>query len=263
MNGSVVIALEELRIGIVKSIKWLVAFSVVVSQSAAVAVADERVDEIKLKLSAVVAPQNILGVTESPMPGLMEVQLRGGKLLYTSEDGEFVIDGSLYQMANGRAINIQQQRINELMQPKRVSAIESLTEDDLVTFKAKGETKATIYAFTDVDCGYCRKLHREMASYNEKGIEVRYLAYPRAGVGSGSYKKLVSIWCSDNPLQAMTMAKAGKPIESKTCSNPVAKQYAMGGEVGVTGTPSLMTVDGRLLPGYMPADRLANALGIN
>lgn len=244
-----------------KSIKWLLAAVLVVSQSAAWA--DDREEQIKSKLSAVLAPKDILGISESPMPGLMEVQLRGGKLLYTSESGEFVIDGSLYQMANGRAINIQQQRINELMQPKRVSAIKSLKEEDLVTFKATGETKATIYAFTDVDCGYCRKLHREMASYNDKGIEVRYLAYPRAGVGSSAYNKMVSIWCADNPLQAMTKAKAGQPIANKKCENPVAQQFAMGADVGVTGTPSLMTEDGRLLPGYMPADRLAKALGIN
>lgn len=225
--------------------------------------ADERTELVKSKLSAVLPPSDIIKVSDSPVVGLLEVQLRGGKLLYTSEDGQFIIDGSLYQMVDGRVVNLQEQRMNELMKPQRVEAIEALTDNELITFAAKGETKATIYAFTDVDCGYCRKLHREMSAYNDKGIEVRYLAYPRAGVGSSSYKTMVSIWCADNPLQAMTLAKAGKSIPAKKCDNPVAKQYALGGELGVTGTPSLLTTDGRLLPGYMPADRLAKALGIN
>lgn len=227
------------------------------------ALADEKTDLIRSTLSAVISPSDIIDIVEAPVAGLMEVQLRGGKLLYTSENGEFIIDGSLYQMVDGRVVNLQQQRQNELMKPRRVEAIKTFKDDELVTFKAKGETKATVYAFTDVDCGYCRKLHREIGAYNDKGIEVRYLAYPRAGVGSSSYKTMVSIWCADNPLQAMTLAKAGKPIQPKSCDNPVAKQFALGGEIGVSGTPSLLTVDGRLLPGYMPADRLAKTLGLN
>lgn len=244
-----------------KHLKPLLGAALVLASSSAFA--DEKTELVKSKLSAVMPPSDIIKVTNSPIDGLMEVQLRGGKLLYTSEDAEFIIDGSLYQMVDGRVVNLQQQRMNELMKPRRVEAIKSFSDDELITFKAKGETKATIYAFTDVDCGYCRKLHREMSSYNDKGIEIRYLAYPRAGVGSSAYKDMVSIWCSDNPQQAMTLAKAGKSIPTKKCDNPVAKQYALGGELGVTGTPSLLTTDGRLLPGYMPADRLAKTLGIN
>lgn len=244
-----------------KHLKPLLAAALVLASSSALA--DEKTELIRSTLSAVMPPSDILKVTDSPVTGLMEVQLRGGKLIYTSEDGEFIIDGSLYQMIDGRVVNLQQQRINDLMKPRRIEAIKSFTDDELITFKAKGETKATIYAFTDVDCGYCRKLHREMSTYNDQGIEVRYLAYPRAGVGSATYKTMVSIWCADNPLQAMTLAKAGKSVPAKTCDNPVAKHYALGGEIGVTGTPSLLTPDGRLLPGYIPADRLAKTLGIN
>ncbi len=238
----------------------LAAATVLISVTA---FADEETDAIKSKLSTVITPADILKITDSPVAGLMEVQLRGGKILYTSLNGEYIIDGALYQLVDGRVVNLQQQRVNELMKPRRVEALEALSDDEMITFEAKGETKATIYAFTDVDCGYCRKLHREIASYNKKGIEVRYLAFPRAGVGSGTYKTMVSIWCADNRQQAMTIAKAGKSVPMATCENPVAKQYELGNELGVTGTPSLLTVDGRLLPGYMPADRLANALGIN
>ena len=122
--------------------------------------------------------------------------------------------------------------------------------------------KTAITVFTDIDCGYCRKLHQEVPELNRLGIEVRYLAYPRAGLESESYDKIVSAWCADDQRLALTRAKTGKKIESRDCKNPVAQHFALGGAVGVTGTPSIIFEDGRLLPGYLPAERLAQQLGI-
>ncbi|MFT5670969.1 MAG: thiol:disulfide interchange protein DsbC, partial [Glaciecola sp.] len=116
----------------------------------------------------------------------------------------------------------------------------------------------------DVDCGYCRKLHEEVPALNAKGIEVRYLAYPRAGIGSPSYNKIVSAWCAVDQQNALTKLKQLEPIPTNICAgNPVAAQFALGGKMGVRGTPALVLDSGRLLPGYMPADRLAAELGVN
>lgn len=241
-------------------ISLLLASSLLFTQTA---LADESIDAIKGKISSVVPVNQIKSISESPVEGLMEVRLLNGQLFYASDNGNYVIDGTLFQLTDQGVVNLEQERINKLMVPRRLDAINNFDEADLVTFKPKGETKATIYAFTDVDCGYCRKLHREMQSYNDIGIEIKYLAYPRAGIGSSSYDKMVAIWCADDPQQAMTKAKAGKAIEMAKCENPVAEQFALGGKLGVTGTPSLLTTDGQLLPGYMPAERLSKALGIN
>jgi len=98
---------------------------------------------------------------------------------------------------------------------------------------------------------------------NRLGIAVRYLAYPRAGIDSNSYDKIVSAWCADDPQKAITLAKLGQEIDHATCDNPVAAQYELGNEIGVTGTPALVYEDGTMVPGYVPAEKLAAQLGIN
>ncbi len=224
--------------------------------------AAEDYSQIRSKLATVIPQVQIVDIQPSGIAGLLAVEFDNGKAIYSSADGDYIIDGTLYQFTPQGVVNIRQQRLEAAMKPLRTEAIEQLTAGDMVVFAPAGETKATIYAFTDVDCGYCRKLHSEIQAYNDLGIEVRYLAFPRAGVGSHSYDKMVAIWCADDRQTAMTDSKAGRPIAMKTCDNPVADQYALGNRVGVTGTPALMTVDGELMPGYVPAARLAGSLGI-
>ena len=122
--------------------------------------------------------------------------------------------------------------------------------------------KATVTVFTDIDCGYCRKLHQEVPELNRLGIAVRYLAYPRAGLGSDSYDKAVSAWCADNPRLALTEAKLGNEIETRTCANPVAGHMNLGAQFGVNGTPAVFYEDGTLQNGYMPALDMAERLGL-
>ena len=129
-----------------------------------------------------------------------------------------------------------------------------------MVFAPEKEVKHTISVFTDIDCGYCRKLHQEMAEYNKHGIKVRYLAYPRAGVGSEAYEKAVSVWCADDRQKAMTAAKTGGELKQKTCDNPVEAQFMLGQQLGISGTPALMLEDGQIFPGYVPADRLITML---
>ena len=147
---------------------------------------------------------------------------------------------------------------------ERKQLLAAIDKKDMVIFKATtGEPKAVINVFTDIDCGYCRKLHEEVPEMNRLGIEVRYLAYPRAGIGSASYDKLVSAWCSDNPQLALTLAKGGSDLPVRTCANAVAAEYQLGGAMGVTGTPSLVFEDGRMQAGYIPVAQLAVVLGLN
>jgi len=110
--------------------------------------------------------------------------------------------------------------------------------------------------FTDIDCGFCRRLHSEIGKYNAAGIRIRYLFMPRAGKGSDSYKKAVAVWCAKDRQQAMTDAKAGKDVPAQTCENPVEEHIALADLMGLSGTPTLILPDGELLPGYVPADRL-------
>lgn len=185
----------------------------------------------------------------APIPGFFEIVI-GTQLVYVSADGRYLFNGTLMDLRSHT--DLTEQRRNGL----RRELLAGLDEKEMLIY-APEKTLYTLTVFTDIDCGYCRKLHKEMDQLLAQGIRVRYLFYPRAGVGSNSYKKAVSVWCSDDPLKALTEAKLGKDPVEKTCPNPVDKQLALGEAFGVSGTPTLIMESGRVLPGYVPAARLA------
>ncbi|MEH6822793.1 MAG: thioredoxin fold domain-containing protein [Motiliproteus sp.] len=201
----------------------------------------------------------IRGITPSPIDGLYQVEIDTGEVILTSGDGKHFVLGDLYGIKGQRFVNLSQQR----QKKQRAETLKSLNKDDMVIFSPAAEVKSVVYAFTDVDCGYCQKLHSEMAEYNKAGIEIRYLAFPRGGLRSKTYQDMVSVWCADDPKAAMTSSKSGGQLESKECENPVAEQYAMGTAFGVTGTPALVFEDGSLLPGYLPVEKLSAYLQEN
>lgn len=198
-------------------------------------------------------------VNPSPIKDIYEVQVIGGPVLYVAKNGEYFFDGDMYQIKAGQFVNLREQA----MVGARKQMLAALDVKDMIVFPADGPTKSVISVFTDVDCGYCRKLHREVPELNRLGIEVRYLGFPRAGIGSPSYDKLVSAWCSDTPGETLTELKNGGEVEANQCEdNPVADQYRLGLQMGVNGTPAILLADGVLLPGYQPAADLARLLGI-
>lgn len=210
------------------------------------------------RLQAVRPDLPIARIESTPIADLYAVELRGGGMLYASADGRYLIAGDMYQITDSELVNLAERKRDSIRQ----GLMAELDPKDMVVFAPKGDVKAVVNVFTDVDCGFCQKLHREMADYNAAGIEVRYLAYPRAGIGSESYDKIVSAWCSSDPRDSITRLKRGETIPEKTCPNPVANQYNLGRTVGITGTPAIITQNGRLMPGYLPAADLAERLGI-
>ncbi|MDH5436319.1 MAG: DsbC family protein, partial [Gammaproteobacteria bacterium] len=157
-------------------------------------------------------------VGESTMPGLYEV-VYGGQIAYISHDGRFVIRGDILDLENGQNISENARRV------ARLNILGKLDEKDMIVFSPK-EVKHTVSVFTDIDCGYCRKLHQNIGKYNELGIKIRYLSYPRAGIDSPSYKKAASVWCSKDRKKAITEAKGGKAVSSEACKDPVIKHIA-------------------------------------
>jgi thiol:disulfide interchange protein DsbC len=147
----------------------------------------------------------------------------------------------------------------EQFQPKRLAYLNELRDADAIVFPAS-QAKYRVTVFTDIDCGYCRELHRHIDQYNAAGITVRYLAFPRAGEGSASFKKAENVWCAADRKAALTAAKAGKDNPEKVCENPVADQFKAGEKLGVSGTPAILLDDGRLLPGYLPPEDLLRVL---
>jgi len=191
-------------------------------------------------------------ITPSPMEGVSEV-LIGPRLMYISNDGKYLLQGSLIDLKT--RTDISEERRNGI----RMDALNELGEEKMIVFPAK-EQKHTITVFTDIDCGYCRKLHGEMDKYNAEGITVRYLMFPRAGVDSPSFNKAVTVWCSKDQQDAMTRSKSGENLPNASCDNPIQEEYELGQLLGVQGTPAIIMEDGAMLPGYVPAARLAKVL---
>lgn len=217
-------------------------------------IAQGETEELDLtQLQAAVGEQPIDSVKTTPVPGLYEV-VSGSEILYLSEDGQFVLQGDLIDLK--ARDNLTEARRSDL----RVKLVEAVGEENMVVFAPAKPAEHTVTVFTDIDCGYCRKFHNEITDYNQKGIKVRYLMFPRAGVDSESYDKAVSVWCADDRQTAMTRAKGGESIEPKTCANPVQAQTQLGQSLGVRGTPSIVLENGQMVPGYVPPTRLAQIL---
>ncbi|MCG2633956.1 MAG: DsbC family protein [Gammaproteobacteria bacterium] len=191
-------------------------------------------------------------IKPAPMPGWQEVVF-GARVFYLSDNGRYLMDGNLVDTES--RINLTNTRVEQL----RHQMVGGIDDNETIIFGPE-LPKYRVTVFTDIDCGYCRKLHQEMAGFNELGIEIRYLFFPRAGIGSASYDKAVSVWCADDRKAAITAAKLDQPVPSRTCDNPVKAQFELGEMVGVSGTPALMLEDGALLPGYLPPERLIQVL---
>ncbi len=195
-------------------------------------------------------------VAAAPIKGFREAVV-GGQVVYVSDDGRYVFvpgsGGALYDATAKK--NLSEVALGAM----RTELLKKIPAGDRIVF-APANPVHTVTVFTDVACGYCRKLHSEIAEYNKQGIAVEYLAFPRMGLGSEDYKTMVSIWCSTDRKKALTDAKAGRQVANKSCKTPVDQQYDVGQRVGLTGTPMILTADGTQLGGYVPPAELRKAL---
>lgn len=216
--------------------------------------------QLQQKFANAKAPLQIDSIEAAKIPGFYSVQLQDGPLLYVSEDGNYFFAGELYQFQAGRMVNHTDQDSSR----SRLALLKQLKTEEMVVFSPKlpVKTKTHITVFTDVDCFYCQKLHKEVPELNARGIEVRYMAFPRAGTNSATAQKLESAWCNANPQDSITRLKNRQSIETAHCDNPIAKHYQLGKRMGVTGTPAILLPSGEMVPGYRSAKDLATLLDV-
>ena len=220
------------------------------------AIADEQsdIEEIKKVFSQIIPGSSPDVIAPSALNGIYEV-VYGAQVLYMSSNGRYVIQGDLIDL------NTRVNLTEGTRSVQRAKLVKNIDESSTIVFEPKPEkVKHTITVFTDIDCGYCRKLHREMDQYTDLGIKVRYLAFPRSGVDTKSYHKAVTVWCSKDKNQALTDAKAGVKQEDITCVNPVKDHMKLAEQFGVSGTPTIVLDNGEVVPGYVPAPRLFKML---
>tara|TARA_Y100000768_G_scaffold349960_1_gene299843 strand:+ start:1309 stop:2016 length:708 start_codon:yes stop_codon:yes gene_type:complete len=219
-----------------------------------------EIQAVKNKLNEILPEEiELLSVQETDMTGFFEVNFEGIEPLYVSSDGNYLVSGDIYLITKEGLVNKSEARRDY----QRKTLINNLDTKELITFEPEYYIH-NIFVFTDVDCGYCRQFHNQIDSYLELGIKVNYLAYPRAGIGSESFKKITSAWCNEDANYSLTMLKQGKEIETNICAdNPVEKHFKLGNLIGVQGTPSIVTDEGKMIPGYLPPQDLLNILTTN
>ena len=221
---------------------------------------DEQLDKLRSVLEKPGTGLKVISARMSAVPGLVEVELNDGPVIYSTLQGEFFIVGDLYSVGPQGYVNLAEQRRDG----ERAEKLAQLKRDDMIIFSPESKPRAYVTVFFDDTCFYCQKLHKEVPELNKNGVEVRYLAYPRAGLSSDAFKNLASAWCADDPQETLTKLTNKQSVPENICEgNPVAAQYQLGQELGVRGTPAIITETGQMIPGYQSADELMVTLGLN
>lgn len=208
--------------------------------------------EIKKQVHAAFPELVVDDIKKSEVSGLY--QLKSGPIvLYASNDGRYLVTGDVLDLASA---DDNRNLTEAARREARVSVLRRLNASEMVIYRPK-KVKAVVTVFTDADCSYCRKLHAEIPGLMDRGIELRYLAYPRHGKGSETYAKMESVWCSNDPKSIMTEMMEGKHIQPITCRNTIPEQLILGEKLGISGTPTLVFADGSVWAGYLTAEKLA------
>ncbi|PCI56498.1 MAG: bifunctional protein-disulfide isomerase/oxidoreductase DsbC [Gammaproteobacteria bacterium] len=216
-----------------------------------------NIDSLKKKIKTKLG-LTVVKVEKTPVPGIALLITDQG-LFYSSYNGDYFIQGKVYSLVTG-VTDLAEQSLAKM----RLEGMETF-KDDMIVYKAKDE-KYVVTVFTDITCGYCRKMHKQMDDYNARGITFRYLAYPRSGIKDrlGNYTKgfkdLRSVWCSEDSKTAMTNAKNNKGIDYRVCDKPIEGEFNFGRQVGVNGTPAIILSTGMMVPGYQPPAQLEQLL---
>lgn len=240
--------------------KYCLLFATVALAMAATSTlqAGEIEDTIAEKLTAAVPGLKISEIRKSEAEGLYEVYSNNGDTIFTTADGQYILTGDLLKVTDNGIANVSEQG----RAAQRARTMDEFGDRGVISYAAKGPEKASIAVFTDIDCPYCRKMHDEVPQLNEMGITVHYYGFPRSGPNTPSFRKYISVWCADDQQAAMDAAKQGRSVQERSCENPVAEQFQLGGRIGVTGTPAIVLDDGNIVPGYVPAEKLAEGLGL-
>lgn len=230
-----------------KLLNWV---TILFTLTSVAATADEAVDKIRGRMTTLFPKEKVTEIRAAPVAGLYEVMI-GASLFYVSADGRYFLRGDIIDL------DARENLSDARRATARAQTLATLDPATWIEFPATAATaRKVLYVFTDIDCGYCRKMHNEIKALNAGGVTVRYLAFPRAGVDSPSGDKAIAVWCAPNRREALTAAKRDEPVATAKCDNPVEQEFELGKSMGVTGTPAVYTDKGVEIGGYMPAAEL-------
>jgi thiol:disulfide interchange protein DsbC len=209
--------------------------------------------DVRARVVAKLPGADASDVAVSPIPGLYEVTM-GGLIAYVSSDGKYLLSGNVYDLDT--QVNLTASRRNSA----RAKALAAASESNMIVF-GPANAKMTVTVFTDIDCGFCRKFHSQIADVNKAGVRVRYMFFPRTGPATESWTKAEQVWCAADRREALTRAKKGDVVKGKPCGDAAVKaQYELGSDLGVEGTPAIFTQNGDYVGGYLTPAELVQAI---
>lgn len=214
---------------------------------------DDKLSAMKEALATRLPDIKVTSLSESPVPGVYEL-ISDGQIYYVGEGARYIFDGDLIDMES--RTNLTDARKGGV----HMAMINQIDESEMLIYEPKEKSDRSVTVFTDISCGYCRKLHAEMEELLEGGVRVRYLLFPRAGIGSPAHQDLESVWCAEDPQDAMTNAKSGGKIVKENCANPIEAHVAIAEQVGLRGTPLIYLDSGEMVPGYRAASQLVQMI---
>lgn len=202
---------------------------------------------IKQNLSAL--GMSNIQLQSSPLKGVKSVVSDQG-IFYVSDDGNYILRGDLFELKNGELVNLSERMLFD-----KLNAL----ADQMIVYPAKNQ-QYVVTVFMDITCHYCHLLYEKKQEYNDLGITLRFLAFPRGGLETQTARQMEAIWQAKDRNQALDNAESGNlPKELKT-PDIVAQHYSLGRQYGVRGTPSIITDSGEMLGGYLPPKELLDVL---
>lgn len=220
---------------------------------------DAGAEKLIGKLRGVRAGVHVGEAHKTPIDGLVGVKVGGGNVIYGTPDGRYIVAGDLFALKSSGLVNLTER----LRIADRKDLVATLDPETMISYRPD-DAETVINVFTDITCRFCREFHSHIDELLSRGVEVRYAAFPRAGIGSDVYDQMVSVWCAEDPKEALTQAKLGEPVPALACDgNPVADHYRLGRAAGIGGTPGILLADGRYIPGFDTVDALLAEVGVD
>jgi len=215
---------------------------------------DESVEEMTRLLELRLGTDQFDKPTPTGVDGVYQTRF-GNKFAYLIEGGRYIFIGDMIDLKTAR--NMTESSRREMV----VDAFAGFGAEKQIVYPAADEELAVLNVFTDTSCGYCQKLHEEVGYLQEAGISVHYFAFPRGGNRGPGYSDLRKVWCAEDQLEAMSIAKglkSGNLASADDCeaASYVDDGYVLGNQLGVTGTPALYASDGTKFNGYVPYQQL-------
>ena len=229
----------------------LCMLGILLAGSIAAQAADSGKQTVIATMKKISPSAKIQRVEKSAVPGFYVV-IAGGHVFFISDDGKFLIQGAVFN------INTRKNIGDKHMAAMRKDLLTRIPADKRITF-APSHPKYHVTVFTDPKCPYCKEFHKKIAEYNKLGIAVDYVLFPLS-IHPGADKLAQTIWCSKDRHSAYTEALSGEKLDPKTCKNPLSQIDTIADNMGISGTPTILSDDGTQLGGYIDPPNLAKRL---